>query len=79
MTSRKHSGVRIFKILAETDELSKKTREAYISVITKDRVEDEGLRRQINSGICVKSILGKNNMSAVSIPILILIYLIFHD
>ena len=27
----------------------------------------------------VKSILGKNNMSVVSILILILIYLIFHD
>ena len=57
MTSRKHSGVRIFKILAETDELSKKTREAWTSVITKDRVLDESLRRQINSGngyVCEK-------------------------
>ena len=50
MTSRKHSGVGIFKIPAETDELSKKTRKAWISVITKDRVVDESLRRQINSG-----------------------------
>ena len=56
-TSRKHSGVGIFKIPAETDELAKKTREAWISVITKDRVVDESLRRQINSGnlyVCEK-------------------------
>lgn len=56
-TSRKHVGVGIFKIPKETDELSKKTREAWISVITKDRVADEGLRRQINSGnlyVCEK-------------------------
>ena len=40
-----------------TDELSQKTREAWISVITKDRVVDESLRRQINSGneyVCEK-------------------------
>jgi hypothetical protein len=54
-TSGKHVGVGIFKTPAETDELSKKTREAWISVyITKDRSEDrsvdESLRRQINSG-----------------------------
>ena len=80
-TSRKHSGVRIFKIPAETDELPKKTREAWVSVITKGCVADESLRRQINSGngLCVKNILGKNNISAVSILIFILIYLIFHD
>jgi hypothetical protein len=49
-TNRKHVGVGIFKIPAETDELLKKTREARISVITKDRSVDESLRRQINSG-----------------------------
>jgi hypothetical protein len=49
-TSRKHVGVGIFKIHAGTDELSKKTRKAWISVITKDRSVDESLRRQINSG-----------------------------
>jgi hypothetical protein len=49
-TSRKHVGVGIFKIPAETDDLSKKTREAWISVITKDRSVDESLRRQINCG-----------------------------
>ena len=56
-TSRKHSGVRIFKIPAETDELPKKTREAWVSVITKGRAADESLRRQINSGngyVCEK-------------------------
>ena len=46
-TNRKHVGVGIFKIPAETDELLKKTREARISVITKDRSVDESLRRYI--------------------------------
>jgi hypothetical protein len=49
-TSRKHVGVGIFRIPAETDELSKKTRKAWISIITKDRVVDDNLRRQIESG-----------------------------
>ncbi len=56
-TSRKHVGVAIFRIPAETDELSKKTRKAWISIITKDRVVDDSLRRQIESGnlyVCKK-------------------------
>ena len=56
-TSRKHVGVGIFRIPAETDELSKKTRKAWISIITKDRVVDDSLRRQIESGnlyVCEK-------------------------
>ena len=47
-----------FKIPAETDQLSQKTREAWISVITKDRgVVVQSLRQQINSGnlhVCEK-------------------------
>ena len=56
-TGRKHSVALIIKIFAETDELSKETSEAWISVITNDRVVDESLRRQINSGngyVCEK-------------------------
>ena len=50
-TSRKHVGVGIFRIPAETDDLSKETRQAWINVITKDRVVDEILRGQIDSGM----------------------------
>ena len=56
-TSRKHVGVGIFRIPSEQDELSKKTRVAWINVITKDRVVDDNLRSQINSGnlyVCEK-------------------------
>ena len=56
-TSRKHVGVAIFRIPAETDKLSKKTRKAWISIITKDRIVDNSLRRQIESGnlyVCKK-------------------------
>ena len=56
-TSRKNVGVGIFRIPSELDELSKKTREAWINIITKDRVVDENLRRQINNGnlyVCEK-------------------------
>ena len=55
--SRKHVGVGIFRIPSEQDELSKKIRVAWINVITKDRVVDDNLRRQINSGnlyVCEK-------------------------
>jgi hypothetical protein len=66
-TNRKHVEVGIFKIPAETDELLKKTREARISVITKDRSVDKNLRRQIIAETCmsVRGILGKKNMSVV--------------
>ena len=56
-TSRKHVGVGIFRIPSEQDELFKKTRAAWINVITKDRIVEENLRRQINSGnlyVCEK-------------------------
>ena len=50
-------------------------------MITKDRVVEESCvdKSIAGTGMCVKSILGKNNTSAVSIPILILIYVRFHD
>ena len=50
-TSQKHVGVRIFRVPAETDDSSKKTRQARIHVITKDRVVDKSLLRQINTGM----------------------------
>ena len=56
-TSRKTSGVGIFRIPAGKDELSTRTREAWLQVITKDRVVDKSLRRQIDSGelyVCEK-------------------------
>ncbi len=56
-TSRKHLGVTIFRIPAETDELLKKTHKAWISIITKDRIVDDSLQQQIESGnlyVCEK-------------------------
>ena len=50
-------------------------------MITKDRVVEESCvdKSIAGTGMCVKSILEKNNMSVVSILILILIYLTFND
>ncbi len=56
-TSRKHVGIGIFRILSGKDEISKRTREAWLKIITKDRVIDKSLRRQIDSGslyVCEK-------------------------
>ena len=48
-TSRKHAGVGIFRITQGQDEKSKETRQAWIDIITKDRVVDTDLRRQIDN------------------------------
>lgn len=48
-TSRKHTGVGIFRIPQGEDDLSKKIRDAWISVITKDREVDQSLRQQIEN------------------------------
>ena len=56
-TSRKHVGVGIFRIPSGKDEVSTKTREAWLNVITKDRVVDKSLRSQIDKGelyVCEK-------------------------
>ena len=56
-TSRKHVGISIFKIPAKNDELSKKTREAWVRLVTRDREVDASLRQQIekcNIHICEK-------------------------
>ena len=46
-TSRIHKGISIFKVPKSVDDYSKKWRENVISVITRDRVIDQSLRRQI--------------------------------
>ena len=48
-TSRKHAGVGIFRITQGQDEKSKETRQAWIDIITKDRVVDTDLRQQIDN------------------------------
>ena len=47
-TSRKHTAVGIFRISTGEDDLTKKTRDAWITVITKDREVDKNLRRQMD-------------------------------
>ncbi len=56
-SSRKHTGVGIFRIPSGKDEVSTATREAWLKVITRDRVVDKSLRRQIDAGelyVCEK-------------------------
>jgi hypothetical protein len=57
-TRRKNVGLRIFRIPSGKDELSTRTREAWLNVIKKDRVVDKSLRRQIDTGelyVCKKN------------------------
>ena len=49
-TSRRKSRISIFKLPSGEDDLSKKTREEWVSQITRNRVVDADLRRQINEG-----------------------------
>ena len=68
-TSRKHVGVGIFRIPSAKDEVSTKTREAWLNVITKDRVVDKSLRSQIDKGelyVC-KNISGLKKLIVVSV------------
>ncbi len=61
-SSRQHVGIGIFLIPSGEDEISKRTREAWLKVITKGRVIDTSLQRQINSGslyVCEKKIKGR--------------------
>ena len=48
-TSRKHTGVGIFRIPTGEDDLSKKTPDAWLCVVTKDREVDQNLRRQMEN------------------------------
>ena len=49
-TNRRHGGVGIFRIPAGKDEKSKEIHDAWIKVITRDRVVDDNFRKQIDSG-----------------------------
>ena len=46
-TSRQHTGISIFRIPAKDDDLSTKTREAWVRIVTRDREIDSSLRKQI--------------------------------
>ena len=59
-TSRIHKGISIFKVPKSVDDYSKKWKENVISVITRDRVIDQSLRRQIETDklyVCEKHYL----------------------
>ena len=56
-TSRRKSGISICKLPSGEDDLSKKTREQWLNQITRNRVIDSDLRRQINESklhVCEK-------------------------
>ena len=46
-TGRKQTGISIFRIPAKDDDLSTKTREAWVRIVTRDREIDSSLRKQI--------------------------------
>ena len=72
-TSRRKSRISIFKLPSGEDDLSKKTREEWVSQITRNRVVDADLRRQINEGKlhACESILRRNSLKSVSILIIV--------
>jgi hypothetical protein len=56
-TSRRNKELSIFKIPSETTDFNRNWRKELINIITKDRVIDDSLRRQIDSSrlyICEK-------------------------
>lgn len=56
-TNRRHKGISIFSLPKGKDELSSRTRDEWVRVITRDREIDKDLRRQIDSGtvhVCEK-------------------------
>ncbi len=56
-TSRRQSGISIFGLPKAEDELSRKTRQEWVNVITRNRVIDADLRRQVEEGrvhVCEK-------------------------
>ncbi len=56
-TNRRHTGLSIFSLPTGKDELSAKTRNEWVRVITRNREVDKDLRRQINAGtlhVCEK-------------------------
>ena len=87
-TSRKTSGISIFALPKGEDELSKQTREAWVNEITRNRVIDPDLRRQIDRRtlhVCEKHFeerfieKGKyqNHYQYVNITICILSYIVY--
>ena len=48
-TSRKHKDISIFRIPTKDDDLSTRTREAWVRIVTRDRGIDAGLRKQIDA------------------------------
>ena len=48
-TSRKDKGIAIFRVPTGEDEFSTKWRDEIVNIITKDRVIDKNLRRQIDT------------------------------
>lgn len=46
--SRNHKGISIFRIPTKDDDLSTKTREAWVRLVTRDRETDASLRKQID-------------------------------
>ena len=56
-TSRRNTGVGIFRLPSEKDEKSKQARDEWIKVITRDRVVDANFRKIIEAGnayVCEK-------------------------
>ena len=56
-TSRKHKGISIFRIPTKSDDVSTKTKEEWVRVVTRDREVDASLRKQINENnihVCEK-------------------------
>ena len=56
-TSRRNTGVRIFRLPSGKDEKSKQTRDEWIKVITRDCVADANFRKIIEGGnvyVCEK-------------------------
>lgn len=56
-TSRRHSDISIFKIPSPNNDFTKKWRNELVNIVTKDRIIDDNLQRQIDSNklyICEK-------------------------
>ena len=70
-TSTRQSGISIFGLPKAEDELSRKTRQEWVNVITRNRVVNADLRHQIEEAECMyaKSISKKSLLKSVRIPI----------
>ena len=66
-TTRKRTGISIFRIPAKDDDLSTKTREAWVRIVTRDREIDSSLRKQIELFIFVKDTFKRTSSKHVSL------------